>query len=129
MGAQRVGGAVLLLAGVLALPACTNADEPDVRAAASSFAGGDDQARCALLAPTTRQSLEQDEQSPCAEAIGQVPVGGGDVVSVEVWGSDALVHLGDDTLFLTRDDGGWLVAAAACRPGGEGPYDCRLEAS
>jgi hypothetical protein len=50
------------------------------------------------------------------------------VVSVEVWGEDALVHLSDDTLFLTWDDG-WVVSAAACEPRGDGPYECQLEAS
>jgi hypothetical protein len=121
---------VLLVLGVgLAAAGCSNADEPDVREAASSFAGGDDQTRCGLLAPATLQSLEREEESPCAESIGQLPLGSGDVVSVEVWGADALVHLADDTLFLTRDPAGWLVSAAACEPGGDGPYECRLEAS
>jgi hypothetical protein len=127
--ARRVGGAVLGLAGVLAVSACANADEPDVRAAAASFADGDDQARCGLLAPATLSSLETEEGAACPEAIGQLPLGSGEVVSVEVWGSDALVHLSDDTLFLTLDDARWLVSAAACAPGGEGPYECQLEGS
>ena len=121
MRARRVGGAVLGLAGVLALPACTNADEPDVRAAAASFAGGDDQARCGLLAPATLSSLEAEEGAACAEAIGQLPLGSGDVVSVEVWGSDALVRLTDDTLFLTRTTRGGRSAPRPAHRGGTGP--------
>ena len=125
MSGVRAAG-VLLVAGLL-VAGCSNADEPAVRDAASAFAGGDEQVRCGLLAPATLASLEQEEGSSCAEAIGELPVGGGTVVSVEVWGADALVHLSDDSLFLTRDDDGWLVSAAACTPGGDGPYECQLE--
>jgi hypothetical protein len=120
---------VLLALAALAVAGCSNADEPAVRDAASSFAGADEQGRCALLAPATRSALEQQEGTSCAEAIGELPLGSGGVVSVEVWGEDALVHLTDDTLFLTRDDGGWLVSAAACTPDRDGPYECQLEGS
>jgi hypothetical protein len=124
MSGVRAAG-VLLIAGLLAT-GCANADEPAVRDAASAFAGGDDERRCALLAPATMQSLTAE--GPCAAAIGDLPVGSGDLVSVEVWGSDALVHLTDDTLFLTWDDG-WVISAAACEPDGDGSYECQLEAS
>jgi hypothetical protein len=122
-------GPGLVLVAALVVAGCSNAEEPAVRDAAAAFARADAQARCDLLAPTTRSSLEQDQGASCPEAIGQLPVGRGDVTSVEVWGEEALVHLTDDTLFLTRDDGGWLVSAAACTPGGEGLYECRLEAT
>jgi hypothetical protein len=45
-----------------------------------------------------------------------------------VWGDNAQVRLTGDTLFLTRTDAGWKVAAAGCVPQGEAPYLCRLEA-
>jgi hypothetical protein len=120
----------LLLAACLAaaVGGCSSADEPQVRDVASSFAGGDPQARCELLAPPTLTALAQEESS-CPEGIAQLPLGSGDVVSVEVWGEDAQVRLTDDTLFLTRGDAGWQVSAAACEPGGEGPYTCQLEGS
>jgi hypothetical protein len=129
MTGMRAGSVVLVLLAALAVAGCSNADEPAVREAASSFASGDAQLRCDLLAPATAASLLAEEGSSCTQAIGQLPLGGGGVVSVEVWGEDALVHLADDTLFLTRDDGAWLVSAAACEPAGEGPYQCQLEAS
>jgi hypothetical protein len=117
-------GALLLAA----LAGCTSADEPAARDVASSFAAGDPQVRCGLLAEGTLTSLLAD--GPCPEAIGQLPLGSGVVVSVEVWGEDALVHLTDDTLFLTRDDAGWRVSAAACEAAGaDRPYECQLEAS
>jgi hypothetical protein len=48
------------------------------------------------------------------------------VESVEVWGRDAQVRLGGDTVFLTETDAGWRVTAA-CRPRGEAPYECQVE--
>jgi hypothetical protein len=117
-------GALLLAA----LTGCSNADEPAVRDVASSFAAGDAQARCDLLATGTLTSLLTE--GTCPEAIEDLPLGSGDVVSIEVWGSDALVHLSDDTLFLTRDDAGWRVSAGACEAAGaDRPYECELEAS
>jgi hypothetical protein len=117
-------GALLLAA----LTGCANAEEPEVRDVASSFAAGDPQVRCDLLAAGTLTSVLAE--GACPEAIEELPLGSGDVVSVEVWGSDALVHLADDTLFLTREDAGWRVSAGACTDVGvDRPYECRLEAS
>jgi hypothetical protein len=124
----RAARVVLVLVPGLWVAGCGSADEPAVRDAAAAFAGGDEQVRCGLLAPATVAAVELEEGSACTDAIGQLPVGSGDVVSVEVWGQDALVHLADDTLFLTWDDG-WVVSAAGCEPGGDGPYECQLEAS
>jgi hypothetical protein len=130
MAGMRIGRTLPVLVAVLVGTACSNADEPAVREAASSSAGGDAAARCGLLATATMASLVQEEGTPCAEAIGQPPLGSGDVVSVAVWGEDALVHLTDDTLFLTRTDAGWQISAAACEPAGASrPYDCQLAAS
>jgi hypothetical protein len=89
----------------------------------------DASARCDLLLPTAREQLEQDEQSSCVEAINSLPLDGGDVTGIEVWGGDAQVRLGQDTVFLSKTPGGWRVAAAACTPRTERPYDCQLEAS
>jgi hypothetical protein len=119
----------LLLTVPTALAGCASAAAPDVRAVASSFAAGDPQSRCDLLAPDTLTSLLARTPS-CPDALGQLPLGRGEVTSVEVWGQDALVHLTDDTLFLTLDDSGWRVSAAACEPAGQDrPYKCQLEGS
>jgi hypothetical protein len=109
--------------------ACTNADAPEVRDVAASFAGADPAGRCQLLSAATRTALEKDESAPCPAALAGLPVGSGEVRSVEVWGQDALVHLSDDSLFLTRGPQGWQVSAAACEPDGEGPYVCQVEGS
>jgi len=123
------GGAVLVLGA--GLTGCASAQEPEVQRVATAFedAGGDPGARCDLLAPKALAALEQDQSQPCDEAIGQLPLTGGDVQSVEVWGGDAQVRLAGDTVFLTETRAGWRVTAAACQPNGEAPYDCELASS
>jgi hypothetical protein len=119
------GGAVL----ALLLTGCSSASEPEVEAVATAFENpaGDPQARCDLLAPATLTTFQADASAPCSDALLQVPLPGGDVTAVQVWGGDAQVRLGGDTLFLTETDAGWRVTAAGCEPHGEAPYDCEVE--
>ena len=121
------GGAAFGLAA-LALSGCSSTQEPEVERVALAFedSGSAPEARCDLLAPTTLAAMEKDE--PCVEAIEELPLEGGEVRSVEVWGRDAQVRLDGDTLFLTETHAGWRIAAAACRPNGEAPYECEVEA-
>jgi hypothetical protein len=118
-------------AGVLAalLSGCASASEPDVSTVATAFEdpAGDPQARCDLLAPATLATFESDSSTSCADAISDVPLQGGEVSAVEIWGGDAQVKLGGDTLFLTQTDTGWKVTAAGCEPRGEAPYDCEVD--
>lgn len=83
---------------------------------------------CALLAPGTRETLEQDA-GPCVTALPRVGLSDpGGVRDVEVYGLDAWVRLEHDTVFLARFDGGWRVTAAGCVPQGPGePYSCEIE--
>ena len=73
-------------------------------------------------------ALEKSESTNCADAIGQLPLDGGNVRSVQVWGGDAQVKLSGDTLFLTQTHAGWKVSAAACTPNADAPYDCEVGA-
>ncbi|MGY1804276.1 hypothetical protein ACI78T_13450 [Blastococcus sp. SYSU D00922] len=115
---------------ILGVAGCGSLAADEVERVGAGFAAGDPTDRCDLLAPATLTSLEQDEAEPCTEAIEQVPVGAGEVTSVEVWGAEAQVRLSDDTLFLTHTAEGWRVSAAGCTPQGEDrPYDCEVEAS
>jgi hypothetical protein len=129
VGTPTTLGLVAAVLATAALGGCAGVQEDDVGRVAGAF---EDPAatpadRCALLAPSTLQTLESDESAPCADAIGQVPLPGGAVESVEVWGGDAQVRMGGDTVFLTETPSGWRVTAAACRPRGELPYDCEVE--
>ncbi|SDN39751.1 hypothetical protein [Geodermatophilus sp. DSM 45219] len=124
----RCAAAAVLAAAAL-LSGCAGLEEDDVAQVAGAF---EDPAtapadRCALLAPTTRDALESDGSAPCVQAIEQVPLPGGAVEAVEVWGGEAQVRLGGDTVFLTETPAGWRVTAAVCQPRGELPYDCEVE--
>ncbi|MDT0276774.1 hypothetical protein [Blastococcus goldschmidtiae] len=128
---MRRAVASLAGAGALLLTGCAAAAEDDVRAVATAFQdpGEDPQGRCDLLAPATRAALEGDAAAPCPEAIADLPLPGGEVTSVVVWGDDAQVRIGGDVVFLSGAGGRWLVTAAACEPRGEMPYDCEVEGS
>jgi hypothetical protein len=127
---SRRAGA-LLATGALAVlvSGCSSAERPEVERVATAFEdpSGDPQARCDLLLPTTLEQLEEEAAAPCAEAIGDLPLEGGEVTDVEVWGGDAQVRTTGDTVFLSRTSSGWRVAAAVCSPQLEGPYDCEVE--
>jgi len=124
---------VLLAAGALLLlvSGCSSAQRPEVARVATQFenASGGAEARCDLLLPTTLERLEERLQKPCAEGIADVPLEGGEVERVEVWGGNAQVQLGGDTVFLDQTPTGWRVAAAVCTRQPEGPYDCEVEAA
>jgi hypothetical protein len=124
----RCGAALGL--GALLLTGCASTQEPEVQRVATAFenSGGDPQARCDLLTPKALAALEQNESQSCADAIGQLPLQGGKVQAVQVWGGDAQVELSGDTLFLTETHAGWKVSAAACKPKTDAPYDCQVEA-
>jgi hypothetical protein len=123
-------GAALLL-GALALAGCAAAEEPEVERVATTFedSSRDAAQRCALLVPRALERLEEQTQAPCEQAIADLPLEGGPVEAVEVWGGDAQVRLGGDTVFLSRTSSGWRIAAALCAPQPEGPYDCEVAAS
>ena len=128
--------ATALLVSV-ALAACGDGPETAVADAARTMSGllaaGDATAACALLAPASRQELEQTEGDPCPTALPALDLDQVDAVSsVQRYGRQAsvVVESSDgeqDTWFLARFDGRWLLVAASCEPRGELPYDCDLE--
>ena len=121
-----IGGALALLAA-----GCASAEQPEVERVASVFEdpSADASARCDLLLPTALEQLQKDAQASCKDAINSLPLDGGDVAGVEVWGGDAQVRLGRDTVFLSKTPTGWRVAAAGCTPRPERPYDCEVTSS
>ncbi|MFF8261297.1 hypothetical protein [Streptomyces virginiae] len=95
------------------------------RAFEQALASRDYGAACGLLAPETRTQLEEDEKQACAKALEEqeLPVPGA-VNGAEVYGRQALVHAGGETLFLSQFTGGWRVVAAGCTPQEDKPYQC-----
>ena len=121
--------AAVLAAGAVLLTGCSSASQPEVEQVASAFEdpSGDPGERCDLLAPATWAAFEQDESAPCTEAVQDLPLGGGGVESVQIWGGDAQVTFSGDTVFLTETSAGWRITAAACAPRAEAPYDCEVD--
>ncbi|MFF8375617.1 hypothetical protein ACF07V_05675 [Streptomyces sp. NPDC015661] len=126
----------LLLAAAVALGA-TGCGGPAPRqdaaaAAAAAFeaaAAADDHVRaCALLAPETRQQLEQNAQKTCPAAFAsqELPTTRG-IREVEAYGRQAMVRMEGDTLFLSLFTAGWKVMAAGCTPRPDQPYNCLIK--
>ncbi len=117
--------AVLTLLGT----GCSSSAAPEVEQVATRFEdpSADAEARCDLLAPAALEQLEQEAGAHCAETIGDLPLEGGRVTAVQVWGGNAQVRLGADTVFLTQTQAGWRITAAVCTPQPAGPYDCEVE--
>lgn len=129
MVARRRTRALGLAALGVVLAGCSSAQAPDVEQVASTFSdpAGDPAERCALLTPAVLTAFEQDRAMPCADAIQDLPTHGGPVDSLEIWGREAQVKLGGDTVFLAETSAGWRVTSAACTARGEAPYDCEVE--
>jgi hypothetical protein len=93
---SRCATAVAAVA-LLSLCGCGGLSAGEVESLGSAFADAesDPVARCELLAPNTRAALVE-EASGCEEAIQQIPLGSGEVASVEVSGEEAQVRLADE---------------------------------
>ena len=128
-----VSVAVATVLMVLAGAGCGAARAPDVRGTATQFlravSDSDGSAACTLLAPRTKAELERSAQAPCEDAVldQDIPAGGR-VSQTQVWGDQAQVRIGSDTVFLAEFPDGWKVVAAACTLRDKTqPYDCRLK--
>ncbi|GLV92779.1 hypothetical protein Slala04_42330 [Streptomyces lavendulae subsp. lavendulae] len=126
--------ALTVAAAVVVLGGCgASAPRRDgARMAATAFeetlARADYVAACALLAPQTRQQLEQDSDKPCGSALADEELPVADPVrTTQVYGRQALLRLEGDTLFLSQFDDGWKIVAAGCEPVSGEPYRCALK--
>ncbi|MFE9462675.1 hypothetical protein ACFYNW_03170 [Streptomyces virginiae] len=119
------GMLAVFLAGCGASGARVDGARDAGRAFEQALASRDYRAACGLLAPETRTQLEEDEKQACAKALEEqeLPVPGA-AAGAEVYGRQALVHAGGETLFLSQFTGGWRVVAAGCTPQEDKPYQC-----
>ncbi|MFF4364793.1 hypothetical protein [Streptomyces sp. NPDC001594] len=129
------GAALLAVAAVVGLGGC-GAPGPradDAVSAARAFESALGTLRfgqaCALLAPQTRQELAAGEECARALAKERLPAAAGEASggTAQVYGRQAMVRVGGDTLFLSQFDRGWKVTAAGCTARPELPYDCRVK--
>jgi hypothetical protein len=130
--------AIALALLCLAVTGCgRGADREDATAVAERFfaavGSGDGPAACRLLAPDTREALEDEEQKPCRDAIGGVQIDEARPTAVELYLTNAQADLDNgERAFLSRTTDGWRVSAAGCTTGEgppeEVPMECELEA-
>jgi hypothetical protein len=115
------------------LTACGASSDPAPRSVAGTFthaiADKNGAAACALLAPATRDELEQSAGTSCASAIvdEKLPDAGAPLAS-SAFGTMAQVSFGTDVVFLAEFPRGWRVMAAGCAPSPtpDAPYKCQL---
>jgi hypothetical protein len=128
-------GLVLL---VSMLAGCGQSDDRvEARGVAERFfaavESGDGGAACDQLSLDTRSKLEGDEQSPCAEAIGELQIEPGPLAAIELFLTNAKADLENgESAFLSLTPDGWRLSAVGCKPRegapSEEPMDCELEA-
>ncbi len=126
-------GAVVLLAALAGCSAGGRGTPSGPVHAAEAFEAalerGDASAACDLLAPPTRDELEQSQGEECATALQQQELpAGGETADVQVFGDEAFARMQGDVLFLTNVAGTWMVSAAGCTPQADQPYDCEVKA-
>jgi hypothetical protein len=112
--------------------ACDNTHESAVNGAVDTFYRavdfGDGATACGVLAPKTRDELEQLEQVPCEEAVLEADIPRvGQHRSTTVYGTMAMVRYSNETTFLAEFADGWRVLAAGCKPIVGKPYDCTVK--
>jgi hypothetical protein len=132
-----VGPRVALLACLLALAVagCGTGDrERDAAAVAERFhaalEAGEGQAACDELTEETASKLEDQEKTPCEEAILSLELPkGASVAATRVYLGSAFATLAEGGVdFLDESPDGWKVSSAGCDTTAPGqPYDCELE--
>ncbi len=128
--AAAVLAAALLLGGCGASAAREDGATDAGRRFAAALAAGDFRTGCALLAPQTRDEVEEDGRTPCAAGLREAGLpAAGAPLGVDVYGREALLRMAGDTLFLSQFDAGWRVTAAGCEEQAmaDEPYRCSVK--
>ena len=125
----------LVACATVALAGCgSSARKQDAAAVAQRFQSAleqqDGAAACAELSDQTRSKLEQEEKSPCEQAILRVNLPtGGIAAKTSVYITSASVRLTTGpTTFLDEGPDGWKISAAGCEPTEpRQPFQCEVE--
>jgi hypothetical protein len=122
------------MALLLGLTGCTSSEQGDATRAADVFvaaiADREADRACALLAPASREELEQTSGTPCPETVldeAAQAAQAGRRLEVSTFGDMAQVRYAEDVVFLARHSGGWRVMAAGCVAQRGAPYSCGIE--
>jgi len=114
----------IILAGLLAaaaLAGCGQSEDRDqVRDVAAAFSAalgdGDGAAACEQLSEPTVEALEEQEQAPCEEAIGELRLDADEVAHVRVYVTNAEAeYASGERAYLDRSHDGWRMSAVGCR--------------
>ena len=132
--ARTVSDLAVGLTLVLVVTGCgAQVERQQAGASADAFSAGtagEPAAACALLAPRTLESLEEDGMA-CPQALARAGIPtSGEHTAVTVAGHSAQVRYPEQTVFLSLFDDGWRVTAAGCvRTSSDPavPYDCTIE--
>ena len=131
-GRRPAAPCAVVAAGLIALSACTGPGADQAGQVADSFtrlAPDDPGKACDLLAPRTHEEVEKAADKSCAEALPDEDLPDpSPLLSVEVYGHDAIARFGNDAVFLARFPEGWRITAAGCQagPSDAKPYDCDI---
>lgn len=133
-GVRRAGVAAAVLLALSSAGCGASSEQQAAETAATRFVSlraAEPAAACALLAPTTIESLEKSAGQACPDALTVADIPDGTTVrAVTVDGHSALVVLADQRVFLARFDDGWRVIAAGCRRDSTDtsvPADCEIK--
>lgn len=124
----------ITLAALVVVSGCTSSSAPTVEDVAQqfyqAFSAGDGASACDLLAPKTRQEVEESGGTSCATVLlGKALPDVGTARDATVFGDQAQIRFDGDTTFLAEYPDGWKVVAAGCTPNAELPYDCLVKGS
>ena len=131
-------GYVMTLLCILGLVAGCSSLGPDPSLSGSTarrfheaLANNEPAVACDLLAPATRDELEQSAKTSCPQALADAGLpDAAAVASVDVYGLNARVVLDGnpgDTVFLARFGTQWKVTGAGCKARQDLPYDCDVK--
>ena len=116
---------------VAALSGCVGPDPTGPEQAATAFAravsASDGTAACSLLSPEVSADVADSAGTECAQAVlhEDLPAPS-PVTNAQIYGHQAWVRTGTETVFLSEFAAGWKIIGAGCVPQGERPYDCAV---
>lgn len=131
-GSARASALIAALVGLCVLTSCGTSQDADVSQVARHFyiavQEGDGQDACQMLSPASRSGLEKSSRQKCSQAIITEDLDvAADVESAQVYGTMAIVHTDEDTMFLSRFSVGWQITGVGCQPTGRlDQYDCSI---
>lgn len=133
MGAFARGTCAVLAACLLAAGCGTGDREAALIEVSDRFhaaiGAGDGGSACAQMSEDAVESLEFEEQRPCADAVLELDLPrGARASSAEVYVTSGYADLpGPDVAFLEDGPDGWKVSSAGCAPSSpDHPHQCEL---